>query len=94
VTDICSEAIAAGHRRTFRDSAGAVHEVEHFMHPVELQEHAARDVGLARMMRRDGVVGPNIKRFYHEAGRLSAYTAQIGLPIIVAMSWRKGPSRP
>jgi malonyl-CoA O-methyltransferase len=92
VTDLCSEAIAAGHRRTFRDSAGMVHEVEHFMHSVDVQERAARDVGLERMMRRDGVVGPDIKRFYHEAGRLSAYTAQLGLPIVVATSWRKGPS--
>lgn len=88
VSDIGSEAVAAGHRRTFRDSAGAVHEIEHFMHSAQEHDALARAVGLELVMRRDGIVGPTIKRFYHDAGRLSAYHAQLGLPIVVALSWR------
>ena len=89
VSDICSQAVTAGHRRTFRDAAGTVHEVEHFLHTLEVQERVARDAGLELEVRRDGVVGPCVERFYHEAGRLDAYTAQLGFPIVVALSWRK-----
>ncbi len=42
VSDICPEAMAAGHRRTFRDLQGKVQEVEHFVHSLEAHTTAAR----------------------------------------------------
>ena len=89
VSDLCSEAIAAGHRRTFRDSTGALHEVEHFVHTFERHAGAARNVGLELERRQDGVVGPDIRRFYAEAFRLAAYEEQRGMRLVVALSFRK-----
>ncbi|MEP6491280.1 MAG: methyltransferase domain-containing protein [bacterium] len=89
VSDFSPDAIAVGHRRTFRDRAGVVREVQHFVHSRDTQVSVANRVGLELEMRRAGVVGPGIKRFYDEAGRLPAYEAQVGLPIVVAQSWRK-----
>jgi len=89
VSDVSPDAIAVGHRRTFRDDTGVVHEVEHFVHSREAHIEAANAAGLELEQRRAGVIGPSIKRFYDEAGRLPAYEAQAGLPIVVALSWRK-----
>src|SRR5258708_12395558 len=33
VTDLSPKAIAAGHRRTFRDAAATIPELQHFSHP-------------------------------------------------------------
>lgn len=89
VTDICSAAVEAGHRRTFRDAQGATREVEHFVHSPERHVTAARDAGLAMELRREGVVGPSIRGFYEEAGRLPAYEEQRGLPLVLALLMRK-----
>jgi len=92
VSDICPEAVAAGHRRTFRDAAGDVHEVEHFVHSMEVQVGAAGDVGLALEASLDGVVGPSIESFYVRAGRVDSYQTQRGMPLVRALSWRKNLS--
>lgn len=89
VTDICAAAVAAGHRRTFRDAQGVTREVEHFVHSSERHEQAAHDAGLVTAVRTEGVVGPSIRRFYEEAGRLPAYEAQRGLPLVLAHLMRK-----
>lgn len=89
VTDICSVAVDAGHRRTFRDAQGATREVEHFVHSPEQHAMAALDAGLVTELRREGVVGPDIKRFYEEAGRLAAYDEQQGMPLVVGFLMRK-----
>jgi malonyl-CoA O-methyltransferase len=89
VTDLSAEAVAAGHRRTFLGADGVTHEVEHFAHTIERQAVAAFDFGLRLEKRQDGVVDPTIKHFYAEAGKLSAYEEQLGLPIVLAMLWRK-----
>jgi malonyl-CoA O-methyltransferase len=90
VTDLRAEAVAAGHRRTFRDEGGTVHEVEHHVHPVDSQVAAAGRAGLALAARRGGAVGAGVQRFYAEARRLEAYEAQLGLPLVVALAFRKG----
>jgi len=89
VTDLSAEAVAAGHRRTFHDAHGALHELEHFVHSPERQARSAREVGLELDVRRDGVVGPDIRHFYADAGRLQAYDDQHGLPLVRALLWRK-----
>jgi malonyl-CoA O-methyltransferase len=89
VTDLSPDAALAGHRRTFRDETGTVHDVEHFLHTMDAHAHAAERAGLALVERRDGVCGENIKRFYAEAGRMRAYEEQHGTPIVLALAWRK-----
>ena len=88
VTDIAPAAVAAGHRRTFRDALGAVRELEHHAHTYERHQQAAYAAGLGVVERREGVVGPSIRRFYGAADRLEVYDAQRGLPLIVAMRLR------
>jgi malonyl-CoA O-methyltransferase len=89
VSDLSAEAIAAGHRRTFRDSRGEVHEVEHVAHAPGRQTAVARDVGLELETRRDGVVDSSVRQFYAEAGRLLAYEEQRGLPLVCALVFRR-----
>jgi malonyl-CoA O-methyltransferase len=89
VTDIATSAVAAGHRRTFRDATGATREVEHFVHSIENHQWAARNAGLAVERRTESVVGPGIKSFYEDAGRLDAYETQRGLPLVSALLMRK-----
>jgi len=91
VTDLSPEAALAGHRRTFRDDSGELHEVEHFVHSVSAHARAAERTGLALIGHREGVVGESVKEFYTDAGRLRAYDEQRGLPVVLALAWRKLP---
>ena len=89
VSDLSGEAIAAGHRRTFRDSHGEVHELEHVVHTLERQAAVARDVGLELATHRDGIVDSSVRQFYAAAGRLLAYEEQRGLPLVCALVLRR-----
>ncbi len=89
VTDIAPEAIAAGHRRTFVDADGVPRELEHFVHDDLAHQRAARAVGLHVERHVMGHVGPTVRHYYEEAGRLSAYTAQFGSPLVAARLLRK-----
>jgi malonyl-CoA O-methyltransferase len=89
VSDISAKAAAAGHRRTFEDAQGTTHEVEHFVHSIERQAVAAHDVGLRLEKRQEGVVDPSIMHFYVEAGRVSAYEAQLGMAMVLGLLWLK-----
>jgi malonyl-CoA O-methyltransferase len=92
VSDVCPEAIAAGHRRTFRDSTGIEHELEHHVHTLAAHTRAAHAAGLELIALRDGDVGEPIREFYERAGRVKAYDQQLGLPLVRVFSWRKrGP---
>jgi malonyl-CoA O-methyltransferase len=89
VTDVSPDAATAGHRRTFRDSDGATHEVEHFVHSMTAHMSAAARAGLSLIDRRDGLCGPSVRQFYVDAGRSRAYDEQFGTPLVLALSWRK-----
>ena len=89
VTDFHPDAVAAGHRRTFRDGDGVVHEVEHYIHTPEAHAMAGAFARLRQSARRDGEVGPVVRHFYAEAGRAAAYQAQFGERIVLAMAYRK-----
>jgi malonyl-CoA O-methyltransferase len=89
VSDLCAEAVARGHRRTFRDATNAVHEVEHFVYPSALQVSVARKVGLELATRREAVVGPSIEKFYAQAGRHRAFEEQRGLPLVFVLVLRR-----
>lgn len=89
-TDFHAAAVAAGHRRTFRDAVGDVHEIEHHVHTRVAHERAARGAGLVSAGHADGVVGPSVRAFYERAGRITAYDAQIGLPLVLGLLFTAG----
>ncbi|HKG91057.1 MAG TPA: class I SAM-dependent methyltransferase [Gemmatimonadaceae bacterium] len=91
VTEFHPDAVAAGHRRTFRDSAGALHEIASQAYAPDEHERAARAAGLEQAARLDGAVGPEVRGFYERAGKLEAYEAQRGLPIVLALAFRRRP---
>lgn len=84
-TDFHAAAVLAGHRRTFRDASGDVHEIEHHVHTRVAHERAARRVGLTPVAHAEGVVGPPVRDFYERAGRIGAYETQLGLPLVLGL---------
>jgi len=94
VSDVCPDAIAAGHKRTFRDSAGIEHELEHHVHTKAAHAQAAFGAELELRAIRDGVVGEPIRDFYERAHRVDAFEQQIGLPLVHVFSWRKTTGAP
>jgi malonyl-CoA O-methyltransferase len=88
VTDFHPAAHAAGHRRTFRHD-GAVHEVVHRVHPVEEQIAAAMAAGLTLAGQREATVGPEVCSFYETAGKSALYEEQLGLPVVLALAFRR-----
>jgi malonyl-CoA O-methyltransferase len=86
VTDFHPEAVVAGHRRAFNDQAGAVHEIEHYVHTDHTE--LAAQAGLELVATRDGAVGPSLRDFYvHGIGR-KAYIRDFGLNLVSAYLFR------
>jgi malonyl-CoA O-methyltransferase len=88
VSDFHQTAWAAGHRRTFRDADG-VHEVVHFVHDAQAHQDAARSAGLSLSAQREGVIGPEVLEYYQQAGRAALYHEHVGLPVVLALAFRK-----
>lgn len=89
LSDICAEAVAAGHRRTFRGADGVVRELEHYVHSLASIDGAAHAAALERCERRTGAVGPSIRELYVAADRMAAYDAQCGQPLVSVTRYRK-----
>jgi malonyl-CoA O-methyltransferase len=85
VTDFHATAARAGHKRTFRDSGGNVYEIEHHVHTLDAHVNAAAAARLTMSDNAEAVVGPGVRDFYDRAGRLSAYEAQLGLPLVLGI---------
>ena len=85
VTDFHPLAAAAGHRRTFRDGGGELHELEHHVHSLHSHRAAAARAGLEVVESRDGVVSDVVRDFYVRARRLDVYECQLGLPLVLAL---------
>lgn len=88
VTDFHVAAHAAGHRRTFR-LGGEVIEVAHYPHAADRQIEAARRAGLTPRARSQAVIGPEVRKYYETAGRLSLYREHCGLPAVLALSFTR-----
>jgi malonyl-CoA O-methyltransferase len=88
VTDFHPAAARAGHTRSFRDAHGQLHVIEHHIHDADAHVAAAGRAGLTLGACVEPVVGPEVQRFYAEAGRLNAYEQQQGLPLVLALAWR------
>jgi len=87
ITDFHPDAVKAGGRRSFRDTRGLVHEVEHHVHadyPV-----IATQTGLALVDRREASVGPAIRDFYARTGRLEVYEKTTDLKLVAAFLFRR-----
>src|SRR5688572_12292915 len=64
VTDFHPAAVAAGDRGAFRESLGAVREIERFVHRTSADERAARGAGVVVLDGREGCVGAAVGAFY------------------------------
>lgn len=87
VTDFHPDATRAGHRRTFNDQAGVVHEIENYAHT----NHAdmAAQAGLELIANRDGAVGPSVREFYVRGIGRKAYIRDFGLNLVGAYLFRR-----
>jgi|SRR6185437_12898220 len=86
VTDFHADAVAAGHRRTFRDGVGELHGIEHHVH-----DHAvfAKAAGFELVDERAGSIGPSVEPFYVRAGRRDVYTRDKGLAVVSAFLFQR-----
>lgn len=88
VSDFHPRAHQAGHRRTFR-SDGVLHEVEHYVHTLPDHRAAATAVGLRLTEIREAPIGPAVRDYYERAGRLALYDEHVGLPVVLALAFRR-----
>lgn len=88
VTDFHPAAVAAGHRRTFRDGA-SVYAIEHYVHDVPSQCEAAAKVGLECREIKEGTIGPAVRHRYTGDDWESRYRRDEGLPLVLALSFRR-----
>jgi SAM-dependent methyltransferase len=90
VSDFHADAITAGHRQTFRDSDGALHEIIQYHHHAAAHEAAAAAAGLTMTLAHSGIVGPAIRPVYEQANRLDMYARDQGLAIVALFLFQKG----
>jgi malonyl-CoA O-methyltransferase len=88
VTDFHPVACAAGMRRTFRDGEQLI-EVEHHVHALERHVAAADAAGLRLIAAIDGLIGPSVRGFFQRARKLPLYGQQRGMPVVLALSFRR-----
>lgn len=86
VTDFHADAVAAGHRRTFRDRTGAQYEIEHHVHD---HSYLASSVGFSLMDELEGSIGPSVESFYIQAGRRDGYARDKGLAVVSAFLFQR-----
>jgi malonyl-CoA O-methyltransferase len=88
VSDFHPQAEARGHRRTFRSAAG-VHEIANHAHSLADHVAAAGRCGLALVEKAEGRVGPPVRHFYAERGRLADYERDIGISLVFALRFER-----
>lgn len=89
VTDFHPEAHAAGHRRSFRGVDGLVREAEHHLHRHSHHLAAAAAAGLDLAEMSEAAIGPEVRPFYEAAGRETLYDQHLGLPVVLALAFRR-----
>lgn len=94
VSDFHPDAVAAGHRRSFRDSFGTVFAVEHHVHDISSHVAMAAEAGLATRAQRAGRVGSTVERLYAQADRMPAYEKDFGLPVVAAFLFQRTADAP
>jgi malonyl-CoA O-methyltransferase len=89
VSDFHPDAAAAGHRRTFRDAAGTLHEIEHFRHTIADHRRVAADAGLTPVRCLEAPVGPTVRSYYERAGQLARYDRDRGLRLVLVLRFTR-----
>jgi malonyl-CoA O-methyltransferase len=87
-SDFHPSAADAGHRRSFRLGENII-ELEHHVHRTEKHVEAAEAAGLALLDIREAHIGDDVRFFYEAAGRLASFDRDEGLPVALALSFRK-----
>jgi malonyl-CoA O-methyltransferase len=90
VSDFHEAAVAAGHRRTFRDGAGGVWEIEHHARGSAEHAAAARAQGWTVTATIEEPPGDAERPFYERAGRLAQLASEANLPLVMVMCLRRG----
>jgi malonyl-CoA O-methyltransferase len=88
-TDFHADATTAGHKQTFRDTEGALHEISHHVYPPAAHTAAAAEAGLSLVEKREGTVGSAIRPFYEQTRHLAMYERDEGLRIVAAFLFEK-----
>jgi malonyl-CoA O-methyltransferase len=88
VSDFHPAAAGAGHRRSFRLGTERF-ELEHHVHQSDDHIVAARAAGLGLREIRDATIGSDVRSFYEKAGKLELYPDHFGLPVVLALAFRK-----
>ena len=89
VSDFHADAIRTGHRQTFRDTQGTLHEIIHYPHDEENHGKTAAAAGLSMRLARSGTVGPAVRPVYEQANRLDMYARDQGLAIVALFLFEK-----
>jgi malonyl-CoA O-methyltransferase len=93
VSDFHTAAVAAGHKRSFRDSSGVVHEIEHHIYDDDAHISAAARSGFTLLGARNGAIGPSVEHFYTRIGRQDVYLKDLGLPVVASFCFRRQQDR-
>ena len=88
VSDFHPAAHDAGHRRRFRIGRQVV-ELEHRVHRTEDHLAAAARAGLVLNEIREAEIGNDVRSFYDDSGRGDAFAGHVGLPVVLALSFRR-----
>lgn len=89
VTDFHPAAVAAGHRRLFRDTSGRSHLVTHIVHEPEAHERAAAAEGFLLESRIDLPIGDDVRLFWERSNAMDRYERDRGLPLLLALRFRR-----
>jgi malonyl-CoA O-methyltransferase len=89
ITDFHEDAVARGHRRSFRDGDGHVHDVEHHVHGIARHIAIAERAGFSLVAQKDGVIGDSVKGFYVRAGRGAQWEKDQGLAVVAAFLFQR-----
>ncbi|HEY3637188.1 MAG TPA: class I SAM-dependent methyltransferase [Rhizomicrobium sp.] len=89
VSDFHAAAVAAGHRRSFRDRAGHEYAIEHHVYDAASHQKMAEKAGLSLKARRDGVIGTSVENFYERAGKQFIFERDHGLPVVAAFLFER-----
>ena len=89
VTDFHPDAARRGLVRSFR-AAGTTVVVEHHVHEIDEHRKVAERSGLGPEGTVELAAGEEVRPFFEAAGALDAYERQRDLPVLFAVSFRKG----
>jgi len=89
VSDFHSAAVAAGHRRTFRDPSGVVREVEHHAQTPAAHVAMAAAAGWSHVATVEAAAGEPEARFYEKVGRLDQLERERALPLVMVLWLRR-----